>query len=179
MTDFLDARFGLCVEPIRLNGAEETHLPSTLFHLSGETALCLTRLIEMSRVQSKFSHFPFDDFAILWVVNEKGEILIALEEAVVDGSTKNFPLPKNLASAYTELGRPPGYSKLGHPALVGGAAARIAGEIICDLGQNPGVWYINNRSGRYGINVGRTPKQLANAAAEFAQLGVHLQTDFF
>lgn len=179
MTSQLDAQFGRCVEPARLNAAEATRLPSTLFLLSNETASYLSRLIEMSRDRSRFSHFPFDDFAILWVVNEKGEILVALEEAVVDGSSKIFPLPKNLASAYSELGRIPVYSKLGHPALVGCQAARIAGEIICDLYEDPSVWYLNNRSGRYGVNVGRTPQQLANVAAEFAQFGIQFQPDFF
>jgi hypothetical protein len=108
--------------------------------------------------KSRFSCFPFEDFAILWVVNDKGEILIALEEGILaeqDGGSISFPLPKNLASAYSKLGQAPIYSKLGHPALVGCQPARIAGEIICDLDENRSLWYINNRSGRYGVNVGR------------------------
>jgi hypothetical protein len=60
--------------------------------------------------KSRFSCFPFEDFAILWVVNDKGEILIALEEGILaeqDGGSISFPLPKNLASAYSKLGRAP------------------------------------------------------------------------
>jgi hypothetical protein len=135
----------------------------------------------MALDRSRFSCFPFEDFAILWVVNDEGEVLIALEEGILaeqDGGPISFPLPKNLASAYSKLGQAPVYSKLGHPALVGCQPARIAGEIICDLDENPSLWYINNRSGRYGVNVGRTPQQLANVAAVFAQFGIQLQPDF-
>jgi hypothetical protein len=124
----------------------------------------------MSLDKSNFSCFPFNHFAILWVVNQSGEVLIAIEEGIVakDGNSIVFPLPKAVALAY---------SKLGHPTLVGCQPARIGGEIFCDLGED--MWYINNKSGRYGVNLGRTPQQLENVAAMFAQFGIRLRTVFY
>jgi hypothetical protein len=131
----------------------------------------LQNFMTMSLNKHRFSCFPFRHFAILWVVNESGEILIAIEEGIFAG--QNFPLPKTLVST-----RAMAYSKLGHPALVDCKPARIAGEIMCDLEDGAGEWYINNRSGRYGVNVGRTLEQLVNVADEFARFGIKLQPDF-
>jgi hypothetical protein len=176
MTANLDAQFGHCVTPVRINIAEGNHYPSTLFSLNGQTAPRLRRFIDMSSERDRFANFAFQDFAILWVVNASGEILIAIEEGVVlYGTEVTFPLPIVLGPSLAQI---PSYSKLGHPALVACQGARIAGEILCDFDQNSSQWYINNRSGRYGLNLGRTPQQLANVATEFAQFGIVLQQDF-
>jgi hypothetical protein len=92
----LDAQFGNCVTPVRINIAEGNHYPSTLFSLNGQTAPRLRRFIDMSSERDRFANFAFQDFAILWVVNASGEILIAIEEAVVSqvyGTEVVFPLP--------------------------------------------------------------------------------------
>lgn len=122
-----------------------------------------------------FACFPFVDFTILWLVNATGEILVAIEEGVRDegrfsGDTSLFPLPNVIKSDYV---------KLGHPSLVGCEAARIGGELVCDLEVNPPQWYLTNRSGRYGLNLGRTEEQLANVADELGKLGIRVGVMFF
>jgi hypothetical protein len=87
--------------------------------------------------KSRFSCFPFEDFAILWVVNDKGEILIALEEGILaeqDGGSISFPLPKNLASAYSKLGQ---CSLLGH-VFISAVEGRPLREIIGDIQRREG-----------------------------------------
>jgi hypothetical protein len=171
MTAQLDAQFGQCV-PAVVYPAEQNYQPSTLFLLSASTAPRIRQFVTMSSDRHRFSCFPFAEFAILWAVNAEGEILIAIEEGVLTERNSLFPLPKTLAAKRV-------YSKLGHPTLVNRQPARIAGEIICDLGVNHAEWYINNRSGRYGVNVGRTAQQLHNVAVEFAKFGIELQPDFY
>jgi hypothetical protein len=172
MTAQLDAQFGQCVAPALVYPAEQNYQPSTLFWLNVLTAPRIKQFMTMSLDTHSFSCFPFGEFAILWAVNANGEIAIAVEEGVLSGPNSLFPLPKTLA-------RTRAYSKLGHPTLVNRQPARIAGEIICDLGVTPREWYINNNSGRYGLNLGRTVQQLQNVAAEFAMLGIQLKTDFW
>jgi hypothetical protein len=161
----LDAKFGPCVEPVYFNDAERSIVQLTIFELDAPSARRIARFIEMSKDKGRFSIYPFVDFSLLWLVTEYGEIRIAVEEGVLPESTsgeKRFPLPNAIKRNYV---------KLGHPALVQGAHARIGGEIGCDLETDPAQWYITNRSGRYGVNLGRTEAQLANVAAEFAKLG--------
>jgi hypothetical protein len=67
MTANLDAQFGHCVTPVRINIAEGNHYPSTLFSLNGQTAPRLRRFIDMSSERDRFANFAFQDFAILWV----------------------------------------------------------------------------------------------------------------
>jgi hypothetical protein len=89
-------------------------------------------------------------------------------------SPSHFPLPTALKRAL-----PTDYVRLGHPALVGGKAARIGGEIFCKLDKTQPRWYISNGSGRYGVALKRTEEQLANVAEEFAKLGIDLKVEFY
>jgi hypothetical protein len=177
MSAQLDAQFGRCEAPVRFNDDEEQWRPRTMFVLDRSTAHRIGNLIEISRRDSsQFPSLVFSDFTILYLVADRGDILIAIEEGVPrtqafsrSESPALFPLPNAIKSAYI---------KLGHPALVGCQPARIGGEIICDLDETPPQWYISNRSGRYGLNLGRTPQQLANVAEEFAKYGIRLNLDF-
>lgn len=177
MSDDLDAKFGRCEAPVRFNNDEATLAPRSLFTLDHYSARHIVDLVRVSQRQiHNFSCFPFNDFTMLWLVSGGGEILIAIEEGVYRGGNlveavgpTLFPLPNAIKSEYV---------KLGHPALVGCQPARIGGEIICDLEEDPPQWYITNRSGRYGLNLGRTPQQLANVAGEFLIHGIQLKVDF-
>ena len=177
MASSLDAQFGACLAPGRCSQEEADLQPLTMFILRQDTASRITDLITISQKDpQRFPCFPFDDFTILYVVDSKGQIIVAIEEAALprhSQRSKLFPLPKVLHEEYRTQ-NPPLYSKLGHPALVGAQPARIGGEIRCDFGRKPPGWYITNGSGRYGVNLGRTPQQLINVAAEFAKYGISL-----
>ncbi|MCP4396459.1 MAG: hypothetical protein GY801_03975 [bacterium] len=59
--------------------------------------------------------------------------------------------------------KPGSKEKYGHTSGVGGAVARIGGEILFE--EEAGGWVINNKSGRYSKkNPDRTPRQLGFAA---------------
>jgi hypothetical protein len=83
MNDYLDNRFGACVPPTPIYQAEGTYQPLTLFTLNEVSASRLAAFVEMSADNSNFSRFPFDHFAILWVVDRTGDVLIAIEVGVV------------------------------------------------------------------------------------------------
>jgi hypothetical protein len=174
MTSKLDERFGRCEKPGRPFSREEQNLkPQTLFSLSADSASHIDQLIRASQRgnRNKFSCSAVSDFTIIWLVTESGNILVSFEEGVLNtgNSVTHFPLPTALKKAATN---DPDYIRLGHPALVSAQAARIGGEIFCQLNEDPPQWYISNRSGRYGIGLNRTEQQLQNVAEEFDKVGI-------
>jgi hypothetical protein len=58
----------------------------------------------------------------IWAVDMAGQILFAMEELVLNGEPKGIPKHQPMELTINA-------DKLGHPALVGCAAARIGGEI--------------------------------------------------
>lgn len=115
----------------------------------------------------------FREMPILWLVDEAGAIVFALEEVVsVDTGSVQYPRFRKL-----RVNDP--YGKLGHPALVGSPfRARIGGELFYDPGPGFACWVLTNRSGRYGINLGRTPRQLENVATVFQAHGIQARPYF-
>lgn len=95
-----------------------------------------------------------------WGIDAKGRVCIIQEADHPYGRTylKGYVRPEDNSK------RKPGTTeKYGHPSGVGGAPARIGGEILFDRRTNS--WVINNKSGRYSLgNADRTPEQLTNAA---------------
>jgi hypothetical protein len=74
----------------------------------------------------------------------------------------------------------PNVKPLGHPLLVGGGPARIAGEIYVDYDDDGQLtWVLNNKSGRYGIHSSRQRDHLENVAAEFRRQRLKVKIDFF
>ena len=93
----------------------------------------------------------------IWVIDRSGHLIIAVEENL-QGSPRHG----------TE-------NALGHPCLVNGQPARMAGELKHDAGD----WYIDGKSGRYG-SPHRQPdasRLLANCAALFRRLGLEVKYD--
>lgn len=85
---------------------------------------------------------------------------MAVEEIVLsENPLVTTPMPRSL---------PRPSSKLGHPSLVEGGAARIGGELA--VHPATGEIFLSNRSGRFGIM--RTEEELMNAAALFATMGI-------
>ena len=110
---------------------------------------------------------------ILWVVDAEGKFWFSIEE-IVNSTTREFVLPRLRNFAVVD-----GSQRLGHPALIGGAAGRIGGEIIFDLNSEPSAWYITNASGRYGMCNGRTEEHLSNASENFSEYGIRLKEAFY
>lgn len=100
---------------------------------------------------------------IIWLVDENGLLWFAIEELVVDGVGIGVPKPELPVNG-------PKFAKVGHPALVGGRAARIGGELVFD--SDLGTWELNNASGRYGFDASRSPFHLINVARDLKEVGI-------
>lgn len=103
------------------------------------------------------------DVGYLWLIDERGRLLVAQERFVFE----------NGRPVVNQFGDP---GRLGHPAMVDGRPARIAGELRYVEGRG---WVLDNSSGRYSqYNKGLTTDHLENAAELFQQSGVRVQTQF-
>lgn len=111
---------------------------------------------------------------LIWVVTASGDVIFALEETVEVNGTSRMPRMRGVPLNGN-------VKPLGHPLLVGGRAARIAGELYLDTvsGDRELTWVLNNRSGRYGIHRSRNRSHLENVANLFRKYGLPVQTDFF
>ena len=108
------------------------------------------------------------DVIILWLVDQNGDIIFAIEEAVADGLPLDVPRHRR---AEHKVGK----AKLGHPALIAGRKARVAGEIYYDPRDN--VWKINMNSGRYSAAYDRSLKHLSNVRMRFADFAILLTAE--
>jgi hypothetical protein len=111
---------------------------------------------------------------IIWIVTSDGSVIFALEETVVEGGTSRRPRMRGIPLNGS-------VKPLGHPLLVGGASARIAGELYLDVDESGQSlhWVLNNRSGRYGMHKSRTPEHLENVAELLRRYGIEVETEFF
>lgn len=90
-------------------------------------------------------------FSFIWVMDEKCDVLVAYEEIVTGmpvvtgtGLLKNgHPRRRGFPS------HPADEKKLGHPTLVDGGKARVAGELFLDVADGLLQWYVSCGSGRY------------------------------
>ncbi|MBS0252412.1 MAG: hypothetical protein JSR78_15245 [Proteobacteria bacterium] len=168
----LDETYGAAAEPRKLDAWEKKgKVPRSLSNLDAQNALLLLDLMQLVEKGLGVVKYVFADRPILWVVDREGNIWFALEETV-DAETGEF--------TYPDIRPDPGvtYDRLGHPALIGCAVGRIAGELKFDPGP-PGRWYINNFSGRYSRGNNRTEEHLNNVGAAFAKLGIEVAVQFY
>ena len=172
----LDERFGELVTPIKVGAGEALFTPKSLQKLDKSSADLLRALMVSARDGNSLAITLFAEMPILWVVDADGEIWFSLEEVVNPESGQYlFPLARNrVVRSAVEVNN---LARLGHPALVSGAAARIGGEILYDDG-DPQCWVISNNSGRYGRTVGRTEQHLENVRLSFLDLGIDLVSHF-
>jgi hypothetical protein len=109
---------------------------------------------------------------LIWVVSLTGTVIFALEETIDLNGTSRRPRMRGMPLNSS-------VKPLGHPLLVGGEPARIAGELYLDRsGDGALTWVLTNRSGRYGIHRSRTGAQLANVAEVFRSYQLPVVTDF-
>lgn len=167
----LDVQFGECKEPGQVGQYEARFVPSSCFHFNKSTAGRLRAIAATLDAELKISHCLYTDFTVIWLVNDVGALLIALDEVITDDEQHTFPLPRAVGSDARFRER-----KLGHPSLVHGNAARIGGELNYEA--VAGLWYLTNKSGRYGVNCGRTPLQLNEVAKIFEAQGFPVRQRF-
>jgi adenylate cyclase len=82
----------------------------------------------------------------IWVMDQEGVVHIAVEElAELEDGTKVIGIPRRAKLSHKSQDK-----KLGHPTLIEGRAARIAGQLFLDGPESgPLNWYIDDNSGRY------------------------------
>jgi len=158
----LDGRFGHAIPPKRLDPVEAAVQPLSLQRLTGKTAKLLKRLMLVSEQGLGVARFAYAAVPILWVIDSSGDLWFALEE-IIQAEDGKFVFPR-----IRDTPMDPGHQRLGHPSLVRGANARIAGEIFFDIRAEFPAWVITNGSGRYGLREGRSPAQLSNVSQKFA-----------
>lgn len=111
---------------------------------------------------------------LIWIVTASGDVVFALEETIEINGTSRMPRMRGVPLNGN-------VKPLGHPLLVNGKAARIAGELYLDSasGNAELTWVLNNRSGRYGVHKSRKKAHLEKVADLFRRYGLPVQTDFF
>lgn len=170
----LTVQFGACSPAARpISDAERSFKPASLQKLDSSTAPSLKSYIDSASGLLATQVVGYY-CAMLWVVDEQGDIHFALEE-LVDKATGDTVAVK----PREDLGPMEGTIKLGHPALISDPSknARIGGEIRYD--RIAKQWEINNRSGRYGTRTQATPSHLEEAAKKFnAFCGIVLRPVF-
>lgn len=155
----LDELYGRSLLPSR-RGPHEHLRQGTWLKVDDSSANRLKAYLEHTQGDAYLARLLAENYNTLWLVDDDGQIRIAIEEVVVSQDPLiTTPMPRSLL-------RPE--SKLGHPSLVEGGAARVGGELA--INPNTGVIYLSNKSGRYGIM--RTKQELENAAKLFARLGI-------
>lgn len=164
----LDNDFGLALPPDRnVSPAEKRYSPSSLQKLDSSSGARLKALMDEVSNGITFPKITFWSISILWIMDEFGEIYFSVEEIV--NSKGGF-----VALLQQDNVVPPGKSKLGHPSLISGANARIAGEIYFDLRANSPAWTISNCSGRYGLRKTTQKKHLENVSKIFSKHGISM-----
>ena len=121
---------------------EKGHEPVSLFMLNSETAAQLTGALELAR-QAPFG-IALTTIGYIWVMKPDCSIWIAVEELALADGIKRRGVPKRRNGQH-----PASEKKLGHPTLVKGGPARIAGELAIEEISGRFRWMINCSSGRY------------------------------
>ncbi len=168
----MDTRYGCALPPaFPVSHAEVRYVPKSCEKLDQASGIRLKALMDEVTQGVKFSKITFWSIAVLWIMDECGDIHFAVEEVVDSRGNLAFPLP-------FQVDIPFGKSKLGHPALVRGANARIAGEIYFDMNASPATWTISNKSGRYGLRKTTVLSHLENVAKIFNGYGIPMDVEF-
>jgi hypothetical protein len=148
---------------------EANHYPDSLTKLTTQSSIHLVKLMESISQGFELNTFVYSDVRIIWLVDVYGDIIFSIEESIDgEGNPLRFPFHKQ-AQRFGII------RKLGHPSLVGGRMARIAGEIYYDYGA--AKWVINSSSGRYSSARKLTKLYVMNVAEVFEKFGVSLFVD--
>jgi hypothetical protein len=170
-------KFGPLIAPVRpVEGVmvqqwERDFAPDSLTKLDSVSGESLKQIMREISSDWKLGKVLTYDTIIIWLVDKIGDVWFALEELVFNDMPTGRPKHQSLPLT-TNL------PKLGHPALINCARARIAGEIYYDTGAVLPLWRINNQSRRYGRHSSRIPLHLSNVSDQFRAYGVDVTPDF-
>lgn len=172
MTMDLDSLFGKPRGPEKVDPWERGRKPASLCSLQ-EAAPVLRTLADISTSALCAAALRAKNF--LWIMDQSGEILVAVEELAphIEG-TPYVGFPRRRAFTHPAEER-----KLGHPTLINGGQARIAGELSFDVtGDGSSLQLVlNANSGRYCRQKPPTPEQLARVREAFQAQGVYVTLD--
>ena len=133
----LDALFGELLQPHRVDPLEAQVSPKSMQRLAAHSAELLRAFMNATERGLGVTSYVYCALPILWVADQNGDVLFAVEEVVVE-DTREFAFPR-LPRFRVEQN----YQRLGHPALLAGGPGRIGGEIVFDVRAQPAAaWYI-------------------------------------
>lgn len=172
----LDTDYGVPRSPKRVDDWEEDQVPMSRCVFGDEVAEAL-RDLERA-VQGELLKPAAQSKNFIWAMNGNGDVVIAVEEiapTAYDGRSvpRGYPRRKGLE-------HPVEKRKLGHPTLLDGGEARIAGELAFDLDPSGTklVWMLNANSGRYCAEKPPTAVQIDNIARLFVNRGLTVTVDY-
>lgn len=150
--------------------------PRSRQKLDAESGPALRAYLERVSELRLANVFP-EVYAVLWIVDEDGDLWFAVEEVVDAQGNLIGVFPKETQA------QPLSYFKLGHPTLVGAESklARIGGEVVFDPDDPKGSGHkfcVTNDSGRYGARPGQREEHLAAVTGKFADNGLYFWSFF-
>jgi hypothetical protein len=162
--------------PSRIDSWEQQAKPRSLSSLDSRVGITLKRYRRIAK--SELLKFDAMVKRFIWAMDAGGAVKIAVEElaGMPDGSAsvghprrRHYPI------------HPAQERKLGHPCLVNGVEARIAGEFFLDESERGDlVWYVNVKSGRYCRDRRPTKKHQENVLGHFRNMiDAEIQFDSF
>lgn len=170
MTENLDQRYGPVRLPEKVDEWERDRKPASLSDLRAAAR----SLLDIENLANSFlmrQSLRAQNF--LWVMDADGFVLIAVEELAItypDVPYSGYPRRRGYRHPHEE-------KKLGHPTLVAGGPARIAGELALDTDGAGLRWILNANSGRYCRQMPPDSAHLACVAALFKAHGVTVNID--
>ena len=171
MTAELDEKFGEIRHPDRIDEWED-RVPDSLSTLDVDLATSLAELEKL--VQCKLLKSAARAKNYIWAMAPDGEIRIAIEELAVQQPEATFSgYPRRRGYKH-----PSEEKKLGHPTLLQGKGARIAGELAFDELDGRLRWVFNVNSGRYCRARPPSDLQIKQAAERFRELGLDVFVDY-
>lgn len=145
----LDAFYGECRSPAPTNGDHAMQAweigkePVSRIVFGPAAATAMKKLCDVAN--TAFFGFAVSTINYIWVVNEAGDLVISVEELAVEDAVRASGLPRRRSGHH-----PAEVKKLGHPTLIAGGLARIAGELALDrVNGIDFTWVLNANSGRY------------------------------
>lgn len=164
-------KFGSLRLPEKVDEWEKDRTPESLTTFDSELADKLVALEELTKCKLFRASARAQNF--IWAMDDAGEIKIAVEELALTMPEASFPgYPRRRGYRH-----PSEDKKLGHPTLLNGGHARIAGELAFDEDGPILVWVLNANSGRYCRQKPPTLAQLESIADLFRSHGVKVIVD--
>ncbi|MGL4489779.1 MAG: hypothetical protein ACRCU5_10090 [Rhizobiaceae bacterium] len=148
-------------------------VPISLFELNKETAEQLVNAVELAK-QAPFG-IALTTIGYIWVLDQECKVWIAVEELALADGVQRRGIPKRRNGQH-----PASEKKLGHPTLVKGGPARIAGELSIEEISGKFRWVLNCSSGRYCYDEPLRPTvaHLNSVVSLFRDFGVIVMPDY-